>query len=48
MSCDFYIWDTEEEEFLSTHFSTFLGAESYIENCLRNDFERYQIFEKLS
>ncbi len=44
----FYIYDKENEEFLSMSFSSFNGAESWLENCLGADYDRYDIYEKLT
>lgn len=48
MNCPYYIYDTEEEVFLSSHFATFEGAEDYIENNCGGNYEQYEIFKKLS
>lgn len=43
MSCDYYVWDKQNEEFINTHFATFEDAEIWVE--INGGYERYYIFE---
>ena len=45
-SCNYYVWNKEEEEFISTSFSTFEDAEYWVET--NGGYERYDIFEKIT
>lgn len=43
---EFWVWNKEDEEWESTYYHSFEGAEDFV---LRNGgYEKYEIFEKLS
>lgn len=45
-NCNYYIYDKEEERFVSVSYSSLEAAEYWLE--LNGDYERFDIYEKLT